>query len=75
MISEARAPFVPARRMAMAGIMLRKMPKKSLATSSMGAQEKPLSSRQRRLVNFRERPAMHKSTMSRSRFWPSTGTP
>ncbi len=73
-ITERSAPFSPAFRMAMAGIMLTKMPANSLATSAMGPQLKSFLMRDSGSVSFRDSPAMTSRTMSRTMFWSSTGT-
>ena len=68
------APDVPARNIAMAGTMVRKMPANSLPTSRIGNQEKPLASRLARSVTTQDRYAMASRARSRQRFCSSTVT-
>ena len=66
--------YVPALRIAMAGMMVTKMPANSLATSTIGNQEKPLALRLSRLVRTHDSPARPSGSRSRVRFCSSTWT-
>ena len=70
----ASAPAVPARRIAIAGMMVRKMPANSLATSTIGNQLNSLASRVARGVSHQEAAAISSSSRSRRMFCSSTST-
>ncbi|MCY1532473.1 hypothetical protein D9M68_677490 [compost metagenome] len=68
-------PSLPARRMAMAGAMVTKMPANSLPTSRIGAQSNSLPARTGFGVIARESSARPISSPSRTRLCSATGVP
>lgn len=73
--SGARAPSLPAFRMAITGTMQMKIAAKSFATSAIGPQAKPLALRYSARDTASEAKASARMTISRTRFCNSSFTP